>query len=247
MIWRIALFLGGLTFIQTGYSVLTDPSCQRVSISGFRFFTTSCTTEGQGLPTVFIGVLAIFLGFGISFGNAAYAYHVWAESKITQHIDPTQYSQEDLEKSVAERKSQIQSNIELFGCGTTLILILILLAGTFIVREVKVSHYKSIMNKISVCNNALTAETDFNKKFNAAGAANDRQTQIDELNKIAAEYSGYSAETNNNTLRDILTRDANAYSLIATSAIKNDSATIKQAEAILNADSNAFATACLSK
>lgn len=242
MIWRIAIFLGGLTFIQTGYSVLTDPSCQRVSLSGFRFFTTTCTTQGHGLPTVLIGVLSILVGFAISFATAEYVYETWAVARIAQYTVLSEEGEDTLENRVTKKKAQIQS----IGCGTVVILIFVLFSSTFIVREVKVSHFKSVMNNITVCNEALMAETNFNKNFNAAGAANDPQTQIDELNKIANEYRVYSTETNT-SLKSILIREADAYSLIATSATNSDSASIKRAESILNADSSSFVAACLPK
>jgi uncharacterized membrane protein len=246
MLWRIAIFLGGLTFIQTGYSVLTDPTCQRVSLSGFRFFTTSCTTQGHGLPTVLIGVLSILIGFGISSGNAAYTYFIWAEAKIAKNLIPSQYSESDLENIVSEKMTQIQSKIVSIGGGTSVVLILVLFFITVIEREINISHFKSDLNNTSVCDKALTAESNFNKSFNAAGAAKDGQTQIDELNKIAEKFVEYSAEANTN-LRAVLVSEANAYSLIATSATNNDSASIKKAESILTADSSLFVAACLPK
>ena len=242
MIWRIAIFLGGLTFIQTGYSVLTDPTCQRVSLSGFRFFTTTCTTQGHGLPTVLVGVFSILIGFGISFATAGYIYETWVIARFTRNLAIVEEGGDSLESRIASKRARIQS----IGCGTVVILMIILYSETFIIREVRLSHFKSVLNDVSVCNQALMAETDFNKTFSASGSANDVQTQIDELNKIAAQYKSYSGQTNS-ALKSILLSESDAYALIATSATNNDSVGIKNAEAKLNQESNLFVAACLPK
>ena len=249
MFWTIVSFLGGVTFVQTGYSVLTDPSCQRVSVSGFRFFTTTCTTQGHGLPTVVVGVISILIGLALSFvgivivlGMVITIYENRAVARITKNTVLSEEGEETLENRVEKKKAQIRS----IGFGSVIALIFLLFVGTFIEREVKVSHYRSVMNNVSVCNEALSLVSNFNQNFNAAGAANDRQTQIDELNAISAGYQGFSSDANN-PLKSILIDEANAYSLFASAAANNDDASMKKAEAILNADSTPFVSACLPK
>lgn len=189
-----------------------------------------------------IGVLSILIGFGISFATAGYVYETWVVARIAQNTVITEEGEDSLDSRIATKRARIQS----IGCGTVVILMFILFSGTFIVREVRVSHFKSVMNDVSVCNETLMAETDFNKNFNAAGSANDRQTQIDQLNKIAGLYKNYSAQTNS-SLRGILLGESDAYALIANAATNNDSVGIKDAEATLNQESNLFVAACLPK
>jgi hypothetical protein len=61
---RILVFIGGLSFIGSGFQILTDPNCASVSWGGYRVVTTTCfanTAEG-GIPAWFGGTISIIGG-----------------------------------------------------------------------------------------------------------------------------------------------------------------------------------------
>lgn len=65
-IWRLIGFVGGLSFITTGFHVLTDPNCSSVSLSGIRLITTTCHEDSSGfLPAWLGGSVSIIVGVGL--------------------------------------------------------------------------------------------------------------------------------------------------------------------------------------
>jgi hypothetical protein len=62
MLWRLIFAALSFSFINTGYTVLTDPTCQRVSLSGVRLITVTCSSPGTGFSAALVGWTSLIIG-----------------------------------------------------------------------------------------------------------------------------------------------------------------------------------------
>jgi hypothetical protein len=62
MLWRLIFAALSFSFINTGYTVLTDPTCQRVSLSGVRLITVTCSSPGTGFSAALVGWASLIIG-----------------------------------------------------------------------------------------------------------------------------------------------------------------------------------------
>jgi hypothetical protein len=239
IIWRFAILIGGLSFVQTGYSVLTDPTCGRVSVGGFRFFTATCNTQGHGFPVLLIGSLSLIIGFAIAFFSVLAGYARWdefREAKITAEGNA------ELLENLKKRRARVDS----LGCGTIFILVIVLIVVTFTYRELRFHRFNSEMNEVRICGEVFQSETDFNRAFASAESANDATGMITALNKISADLASYSKETKTK-LHLVLKSDSDSYTHIVSSLYRNDRNSITIAKSKIQSNGELLMVICSPK
>ena len=66
MIWRILGYIGAASFLVTGFTVLSDPSCISADIGGGRVLMITCRADDYGaFPGKGVGFFSLIVGIGL--------------------------------------------------------------------------------------------------------------------------------------------------------------------------------------
>jgi hypothetical protein len=85
LILRLVGFIGGITFIVTGFGVLGDPNCNSVSFSGLHAVTETCYPDSTGAIPAWLGGILSIIGGLILMGYAVSPFlEIWLLHKEKQ-------------------------------------------------------------------------------------------------------------------------------------------------------------------
>jgi hypothetical protein len=137
MIWRFVYALAGFTFTSTGYSVLVDPECQKVKISGIRFFSVSCQSNSGGYSALLVGLTSMVIGLIVIFINGSIFYQAFKSNR--QSMNQNQISEELTVSNVNEpSRSESVASFIIF-----LLIPIILFSSVFYERQ---QHRQNFIN-----------------------------------------------------------------------------------------------------
>jgi len=114
LIFRIIGFIGGITFIVTGFGVLGDPNCETVSFSGLHAVTTTCYADSSGaIPAWLGGLLSIIAGLILIGFGASPFLEIWLLRRSRPSDKKEETSKEAMRKTLVESRDQTDASFEM--------------------------------------------------------------------------------------------------------------------------------------
>jgi hypothetical protein len=171
MLWRFVYILGGMSFISTGYSVLTDPQCQKVNLSGFRFFSVDCQAQSGSQSGLVVGLISILVGLVAVLLNVAILFQAFKNVRAGRNPDEF----EPKEPPSAFTGESLASLI-------IFIFIILGISYTFVQRESHLRAYQGTQKNIALCKLGIDEVTKLGNQLK------DSQNMIDATTIFAQTF-----------------------------------------------------------
>jgi len=190
MLWRLVFAALSFTFISTGYTVLTDPTCQRVSLGGVRLITVTCSSPGTGFSaalvgwsSLVIGLIALLINLGIFLAEMEERVR-GRKKKELESPSEVETLGDEVTPAAKESVQPLAKGLALLMQVTPLIMVGVLVF-TFVERHAQFNRFNSSMDTTNSCNQLLQAESDFNQAYKNAQLTNDYNQMIVLIGDVA--------------------------------------------------------------
>jgi hypothetical protein len=247
MLWRLIFAALSFSFISTGYTVLTDPTCQRVSLSGVRLIEVACSAPGSGFSaalvgwvSLIVGLIALLINLGILV--AALEERVRARKPHDELQLPNENTEEDSAEEVKSSVPPLAKGLTFLMQLTPLIMVGVLVF-TFVERHSQFNRFNSVMETTNSCNQLLQAESDFNQAYKNAQLTNDYNQIVLLIGDVAAKLSTIS-NTAPSGIKEVIKSESDAYSNAVIGYKSNNQVLVNSASSQLNANGAKIVSLC---
>ena len=248
MLWRLIFAALSFSFINTGYTVLTDPTCQRVSLSGVRLITVTCSSPGTGFSAALVGWASLIIGLIALLVNLG-IFLAEIEERVRGRKKKELESPSEEETLGDETTPAAKESVQPLAKGLTLLmqvtpLIMVgVLVFTFVERHAQFNRFNSSMDTSNSCNQLLQAESDFNQAYKNAQLTNDYNQMIILIGDVATKLSNISS-TAPAGIKEVIKSESDAYSNAVIGYKSNNQVLVNSASAQLNANSAKIVSLC---
>ena len=247
MLWRLIFAALSFSFISTGYTVLTDPTCQRVSLSGVRLIEVTCSAPGSGFSaalvgwvSLVVGLIALLINLGILV--AALEERVRARKPQVELQIPDENTEEDSAEKVKSSVPPLAKGLTLLMQLTPLIMVGVLVF-TFVERHSQFNRFNSVMETTNSCNQLLQAESDFNQAYKNAQLTNDHNQMVLLIGDVAAKLSTISSNAPSG-IKEVIKSESDAYANAQAAYQTNNQVLLNSASDQLKANGTKIVSIC---
>lgn len=248
MLWRLIFAALSFSFINTGYTVLTDPTCQRVSLSGVRLITVTCSSPGTGFSAALVGWASLIIGLIALLVNLG-IFLAEIEEKVSGRKKKELESPSEEETLGNETTPAAKEPVQPLAGGVALLMLVTplimigVLVFTFVERHAQYNRFNSSIDTTNSCNQLLQAESDFNQAYKNAQLTNDYNQMIILIGDVATKLSNISS-TAPSGIKEVIKSESDAYSNAVIGYKSNNQVLVNSASAQLTANGAKIVSLC---